>query len=107
MRVTHMPTPEAPNNNHRGNGSRSSTDVGGYFYGEETLCHKCVKDIVVPFYRIADSRRSAEDILNEAANRVGIDRANENSFNSREFPKVIYAPDLISDDYCFVCLRSL
>ena len=107
MRATPMPTLDPSRNNQNGKGHGGSTDIGGYFYGEQTLCAECVKDIVVPFYRIADSHRSAEDILNEAARRVGIDRADESSFNSREFPKAIYAPDLIGDDYCFVCLRPL
>ncbi len=85
-----------------------STNIAAYFYGEQTVCPACIKDIVVPFYRIADSERSTEDILNEAAAFVGIDRSNEANFNSREFPKAIDGSEIIKgDDYCYVCLREL
>ena len=83
-----------------------STNIAAYFYGEKVVCRKCIRDIVVPFYRIADTHRSTERILNEAASVAGIDRGDETSFNSQQFPKVIYTPEIIKgDDYCFVCLR--
>ncbi|BAJ30993.1 MULTISPECIES: hypothetical protein [Kitasatospora] len=80
-----------------------ATDIGAYVYNEKTLCARCVRDIVVPLYRIADTRISTEQILNEAAAKAGIDRLKEQTFTSAEFPHVIYSTDLIPGyDYCYV-----
>jgi hypothetical protein len=80
-----------------------ATDIGAYIYGGKLLCPRCVRDIVVPFYRIADTRRSTEDILNEAAATAGVNRFQEQTFTTDEFPHVVYATDIIRGyDYCYV-----
>jgi hypothetical protein len=84
-----------------------STKIAAYFYGEQVVCPKCIRELVVPFYRIADTGRTTESILNEAASIAGIDRADEASFNTRQFPKVIYASEIIKGlDSCYLCLRE-
>ncbi|MEV3914993.1 hypothetical protein [Streptomyces canus] len=109
MPRTHMPLPEKPRSKHEVHRSRpgSSIDIAAYFYGEQTVCPDCVKDLAIPYYQISNPDRSTEDILNEAALKARIDRHGEDSFNSHEFPKVIFASDIAGGDYCFVCLRSL
>ena len=100
-----MPTPHDKDFDTTGPGA---TDIGGYIYSGKTLCSRCTRDIVVPLYRIADTRASTETILNEAAAGVGINRFDERSFTSAEFPHVIYATDVIKGfDNCYVCSRPL
>ncbi|OEJ61076.1 hypothetical protein BGM19_26750 [Streptomyces agglomeratus] len=98
------PVRETTHNNLNADRVASATKISAYFYGEELVCRRCVRDIVVPFYRIADVGRSTENILNEVAATHGIDRQDESSFNSHEFPKTVYASEIITgDDACFVC----
>jgi hypothetical protein len=105
MTKTLMPMPEDKDLNQKELGA---TDIGAYIYNGKTLCSRCVRDIVVPLYRIADSHLSTERILNEAAARVGIDRFKQDTFSTAEFPHVIYATDLIRGyDFCYVCGRKL
>lgn len=105
MAKTLMPTPEDQDFNQ---GDQRATDIGAYIYNGKTLCSRCVRDIVVPLYRIADRHLSTERILNEAAARVGIDRFKEDTFSTAEFPHVIYATDIIKGfDFCYVCGRKL
>lgn len=84
-----------------------STKIAAYFYGEQVVCPNCIRELVVPFYRIADTGRSTESVLAEAASMAGIDRRDEASFNSRQFPKVIYRSEIIKGlDSCYLCLRE-
>lgn len=50
---------------------------------------------------------STEDNLAEIAHAFGIDRMNESSFDSGDFPKVIFASQVEDDEYCGKCDRSL
>lgn len=105
MAKTLMPTPEDQDFNEK---DHRATDIGAYIYNGKTLCSRCVRDIVVPLYRIADRHLSTEQILNEAAARVGLDRFKEDTFSTAEFPHVIYATDVIKGfDFCYVCGRKL
>lgn len=100
MAKTLMPTPEDKDFNEK---ERRATDIGAYIYNGKTLCSACVRDIVVPLYRIADTHLSTERILNEAAAKVGINRHQESTFSTAEFPHVIYATDIIPGyDFCYV-----
>jgi hypothetical protein len=50
---------------------------------------------------------STEDNLHEIAAAFGIDWTDEDSFDSSEFPKVIFDSQLESDEYCGRCHRVL
>lgn len=84
-----------------------STKIAAYFYGEKPLCSSCVRDIVIPYYLVHNTNRSTESILSEVAQEHGINRNDEASFHSHEFPKPILKPDLIDGEKCFVCGRTL
>jgi hypothetical protein len=84
-----------------------------YTYDADLLCPSCVitalptgpgarfdgwKDMSVP-------PMSAEANLTELAVAFGIDRTNEDSFDSSEFPKVVFSTE--PGDYCAGCLIEL
>lgn len=75
----------------------------------------CARDIVKqlptapgePFdgWQLAEgaSRMSTEDDLNEIADAFGINRQDESSFDSGDFPKVVFRDQLGDDDRCDTC----
>jgi hypothetical protein len=60
-----------------------------------------------PFDLIGHTGRSTEDILSIVADQRGIDRSDENSFSTYQFPKPIYAADVSGAEVCTFCGRSL
>jgi hypothetical protein len=85
-----------------------STDIAAYYYGEKTVCSECTKDLAVPYYLIDHpDALTTEQVLDQAAQTVGIKRYDEDSYTSYEFPKVLYADDIVEGELCFVCSREL
>ncbi|MFD9486290.1 hypothetical protein ACFWBX_20365 [Streptomyces sp. NPDC059991] len=81
-----------------------ATDIIAYYYGEKTVCPDCTKDLAAPYYLIDSPESfSTEQVLDEAAKTAGINRHNEDSYTSYEFPKVLYPDDLVDGEKCFVC----
>lgn len=76
-----------------------ATDIVGYTYNADEYCEHCT---AVLFEREDDEAPSifqgAEAILDYEALRRGIDRHDEATFDSGEFPKVIFASQGESDD---------
>jgi hypothetical protein len=87
-----------------------ATSIVGYTYAADEYCCDC---IAAMFDRATggDGNVSgflAEEILADAANRLSVDRMDESSFDSGDFPKVIFASMVESDDeYCGECHCSL
>lgn len=82
--------------------------IVGYTYNAEILCLDCA-------HRLA--RRSNPDPapveslsveveMNDWARNVGIDRDDEASYDSNDFPKVVFA-DSVEDDACGECGEAL
>lgn len=44
-----------------------------------------------------------EDALGQCAGAIGIDRADEHSFDSHEFPKDVFLDQVYDDDVCGGC----
>lgn len=82
--------------------------VAGYTYQAETLCPGCTLESLPTgpgeqFDGWQDlSGMSAEDNLRELALSFGIDREDENTFDSDDFPKVIFASQ-VDGDACGRC----
>lgn len=70
-------------------------DVVGYSYNAEIICSECAYELGKRQALAAGSSYSwgdggtAEDALNGWANVIGLDRVDESSFDSDDFPKVI------------------
>ena len=88
---------------------RKAREVVGYAYAAETLCPWCTLQAlagVFPGRSDHAGRGAAEDYLTELAATLSIDRQDERSFDSGDFPKVIFASD--SDgDTCDACGAEL
>lgn len=92
---------------------RKAWDVVGYTFQTETYCPEHIIDAlptgegesydgwatVLPM--------STEDNLSEIAFAFGIDRMDEYSFDSDEFPKVIFSDSITENDICTVCQNAL
>lgn len=76
-----------------------STDIVAYTFNADVYCPACIGDTVADDARYDGWRvahpavMSAEDNLNEIAAAFQIDRDNEHSFHSDDFPKVVFAGD--------------
>ena len=80
-------------------------DIIGYTYQAEIYCPKCLFDrmeenTIIPSGIMA---MDAEDALDALALAVGIDRHDEQSYDSDEFPKVVFSFDAVADETCGNC----
>ena len=73
-----------------------ATAIVGYTFNADTYCPGCIEGA------LCDNRFSAdhepEESLDLIAAERGIDRMDESSFDSDDFPKVIFACQVESDD---------
>lgn len=61
--------------------------IAGYTYAAEIYCPSCTETF---FQQYAPNTPTlTEDVLNAAASVLGIDRMDERSFDSGDFPKVV------------------
>jgi hypothetical protein len=84
-------------------------DIVGYTYQAEILCKECA--------RRAARRNNpdpapveswlAETELNDWANTIGLDREEEESYDSNDFPKVIFASEVQEGETCGECGEAL
>lgn len=75
-------------------------NIEAYVFAADLLCPECVCD----FARMwTDVEGDPEVMLNAAAVVLGVDRADESSFDSGVFPKVVFGVDLGGDDVCGGC----
>lgn len=90
-------------------------NVVGYTYAAETLCPSCTlaklptgEGEAFDGWALAAGAppMSVEDNLSEIAAAFGINRMDEGSFDSGEFPKVIFSSDS-EDETCDACGEEL
>lgn len=89
---------------------RKSFDIAGYTYRAENLCPACtIKALPTgegeAFDGWADATgcMTAEENLSELAAAFGIDRMDESSYDSGDFPKVVFSDQLEDDETCDRC----
>lgn len=89
--------------------------IVGYVFDADTFCPDCIIG-VLPTGRseqfdgwalAADVLMPAEENLDEIAHAFGFDRTDESTFDSGDFPKVIFADTLDGDDRCGACAAPL
>lgn len=87
-------------------------DIVGYTYQAETYCPRCIikamgidpREYWVPEPGITPS---TEDELAIIAPALGIDRLDEFTFDSGDFPKVIFASSIDEYETCAACGADL
>lgn len=78
--------------------------IAAYMYRAELFCPNCI--VSQMHWSPTEDRSSAEDSLDDMAHVAGIDRQDEWSFDSDNFPKVVFSDEL-ADDYCGGCGEKL
>lgn len=84
--------------------------ITGYVYAADSFCDKCLKRYMFAHDEIDEGLRnqSTEDILDIVSRERKVDRTNEWSYNSDDFPKVIFASDAeFMEDMCSRCDKCL
>lgn len=85
-------------------------DISGYTYRADVYCPECIiGQLTTNPGAVGTSgveRGMAEKHLDLLARIRGIDRHDEQSFDSGEFPKVIFAAD-IENEHCYSCRNPL
>lgn len=88
-----------------------ATDIAGYTFKTETYCRYCIIDALPtgpgqPYegWKLAAGvSMPTEENLDEIAAAFQIDRDDESSFDSNDFPKVIFDSQAEETDVCSVC----
>jgi hypothetical protein len=85
-----------------------ATDIVAYTFQAETLCPACVLDRIPEARELSDNSPAmdTEAVLHAVAVSHGIDWEDEYSYDSDEFPKVIFASQ-IEDERCSDCSETL
>ncbi len=81
----------------------NGTDPIGYLFRGETFCPVCIHDLFVPYEFASDPRLSTEEILDRVARDRGINRHDEKTVGTRQFPQALYIDDVTGADLCFFC----
>lgn len=76
-----------------------TSDIVGYTYRADQFCPGCVvsqlpADVLAPAAR----DMMTEDVLEHVAGYLGIDRMDERSFDSGDFPKIIFRDSVVTED---------
>ncbi len=79
-----------------------STDIVAYAFNADIYCPDC---IIGAFNGNSDDYDS-ETILGILASGLGIERYDEASFDSSEFPKVVFAHQVDDSDTCGSCSEA-
>ncbi len=77
-------------------------DIVAYLYRAELVCEHCADSAQSGPFAYGDLPR-VEDRLNACASARGIDRMDERTFDSDEFPKMVFASDVDDNERCSVC----
>lgn len=90
-------------------------DIVAYTFKADTYCPECIigqlptgEDEAFDGWGLGNGvYLSTEDNLSEIAYAFGIDREDEYSFDSGDFPKVVFSSQIEDDEYCGNCLREI
>lgn len=86
-----------------------SYDVVAYTYQSSLVHGRCLVDEMVRERVLSPAayEMDPETVLDQHAAANGIDRTDEHTFDSDDFPKVVFADEVQPDDYCEDCFESL
>ena len=83
-----------------------SWDIVAYVFNAEILCRPCMRRkaaFSVEAMSINSEFVGVEDLLDIVAKSRGIDREDEHSFDSDEFPKVVFLDQIGESETCDNC----
>ena len=90
---------------------QTMTRVIAYTYRADIYCNSCIVDMLptgddeqFDGWALADGvAMSTEANLDEIASAFGIDRYDESTFDSGDFPKVVFSHQTDGSEYCGAC----
>lgn len=77
-----------------------SYDIVAYIYRADMYCSMCIVEQVTDGV-VYDLNTAVA--LGALADQRGIDREDERSYDSGDFPKVVFADQIEDDEYCGAC----
>lgn len=88
---------------------RRSDDRAAYTYRAELYCPACTIEAMIAAGIAAPAGRDMpiEDVLDQCAAAMALDRTDQTSFDSSEFPKPALLDSLDSTDRCGGCHAAL
>lgn len=91
-----------------------TSDIVGYDYNGDTYCRDCIKEVLptgedqaYDGWADATGRMDSEEFLEGIAQAFGIDRGDERTFESGDFPKVVFSSQIEGDENCGKCGRLI
>jgi hypothetical protein len=84
-----------------------STDIAGYTFNADQYCVDCILTALSGVKENIGYAFSVEGVLDQIAGAMHIDRMDERSFDSGEFPKVIFDSQIEDKEYCGNCKGEL
>lgn len=75
-----------------------SYDIVAYTYAADIHCPECISEMFGG--SILDS---TDSVLDRAARAAGIDRDDDRSFDSDDFPKIVFCDQIEQTEYCGTC----
>jgi hypothetical protein len=85
-----------------------SWDIAAYQYKADTYCGTCVvKELCKDVGAEPPQGSTHEEELHVIAENLGIERLYESSFDSDDFPKVVFADQIEEDEHCCKCGEEL
>lgn len=87
----------------------NATDIVSYTFRADIYCPFCIIPEVEKYLDFSgEAGRDTEDLLDELSGNIGIDRGAEDTFDSGDFPKVVFAVDCHEPyDHCGRCGEPL
>lgn len=75
-----------------------SWTIVAYTYQAANMCPACIHRIFM-----GDDESTTEVVLDGSARYLGVNREDETSFDSGDFPKVVFADQVESNEACDAC----
>lgn len=87
---------------------RKGWHISAYQYKADIYCPDCIVEAVDSSPELKSIPKSLtitdpEVVLTQIAAANGIDRFDENSFDSDDFPKVVFSSQIEDEEHCSVC----
>jgi hypothetical protein len=84
-------------------------EIAAYLYRADIYCPACIIEAMIARRDASPTARdmAVEAVLDQCAEAFAIDRHDEISFDSSEFPKVVLRADVADGDRCGACHDEL
>ena len=88
---------------------RRCDEIAADSYRAEILCPACTIEALIAAGDAAPAARdmAAETVLDQCAGALAVDRDDETTFDSDEFPKVVHLAQVADGEQCGACHQNL